>query len=321
MSHRDDDAGDPPQEPPHRLELFCESGWGISQGINLENVWQANGKMPLPIAFDNVECIMQPIKNNVKYFMCLVGNQVRFTVPPCYPSWTEVPEEQRARLRSIIKSDEYRTVCAAVDRLAADCYQDYKLKAHNHLKAHGPSCPYDKMSSEDWQKCIDFLTSPTFVERSTKNKVNRDKTKYSSMQGSKSFSVTRYDEDKLVELRDTQQIGVASSSASLDERAIAKEVLGERRGHVRRVGRISKGTSPSLDSTTTSKTPQETFHQFSGDPQHDNPRFAMYEAQLRRMLQKIELVKNSIPRVVPEKDENENENEDEDEGLGGFVDF
>ncbi|KAL2541610.1 Uncharacterized protein Adt_02588 [Abeliophyllum distichum] len=320
MSHRDDDAGDPPQEPPHRLELFCESGRGISQGINLENVWQANGKMPLPIAFDNVECIMQPIKNNVKYFMCLVGNQVRFTVPPCYPSWTEVPEEQRARLRSIIKSDEYRTVCAAVDRLAADCYQDYKLKAHNHLKAHGPSCPYDKMSSEDWQKCIDFLTSPTFV---------RDPETQQWLGIIESFWTFRTFQDgnwvnlqdKLVELRDTQQIGVASSSASLDERAIAKEVLGERRGHVRRVGRISKGTSPSLDSTTTSKTPQETFHQFSGDPQHDNPRFAMYEAQLRRMLQKIELVKNSIPRVVPEKDENENENEDEDEGLGGFVDF
>ncbi|KAL2491265.1 Uncharacterized protein Adt_26893 [Abeliophyllum distichum] len=126
---------------------------GISRGINLEKVWQANGKMPLPIAFDNVERTMQPIGNNAKYFTTLVGNQVRFTVPPCYPSWTEVPEEQRARLHSIIEGDwspdEYRAVCAAVDRLAADRYHDYKLKAHNHLKAHEPSRPYGEMSAKD----------------------------------------------------------------------------------------------------------------------------------------------------------------------------
>ncbi|KAL2542634.1 hypothetical protein Adt_03612 [Abeliophyllum distichum] len=59
-------------------------------------------------------------------------------MPPCYPSWTEVPEEQRAKLCSIIESyfdlqgdrlpDEYRAVCAAVNHLAADRYQDYKRK-------------------------------------------------------------------------------------------------------------------------------------------------------------------------------------------------
>ncbi|KAL2525437.1 Uncharacterized protein Adt_10491 [Abeliophyllum distichum] len=101
--------------------------------------------MPLPIAFDNVECTMQPIGNNAKYFMRLVGNQVRFTVLPCYPLWTEVQEEQRLRLHRIIEGDrspdEYRAVCATVDRLAADRYRDYKLKVHNHLKAHGPSRP------------------------------------------------------------------------------------------------------------------------------------------------------------------------------------
>ncbi|KAL2533364.1 hypothetical protein Adt_06715 [Abeliophyllum distichum] len=73
---------------------------------------------------------------------------------------SEVPEEQRTRLCSIIESyfdlqgdrlpDEYMAICAAVDRLVADRYCDYKLKAHNHLKAHRPSRPYDEMSAEDW---------------------------------------------------------------------------------------------------------------------------------------------------------------------------
>ncbi|KAL2487048.1 hypothetical protein Adt_31804 [Abeliophyllum distichum] len=128
--------------------------------------------MPLPIAFDNVERIIQSIENNAKYFTRLVGNQVRFTVSPCYPSWTEVLEEQRALLRCIIESyfdlqgdrlpDQYRAVCATVDYLAANRYRNYKLK------------------------------------------------------------------DKLVELKKTQQTQVVSSGASLDERAIIKEVLGER---------------------------------------------------------------------------------------------
>ncbi|KAL2526657.1 hypothetical protein Adt_11711 [Abeliophyllum distichum] len=131
--------------------------------------------------------------------------------------------------------DEYRAVCATVDCLAADHYRDYKLKVHNHLKAHGPSRPYGDMSVEDWQKCIDFFTSPNFV-----------------------------------------------------------------------------GTYPSLDSTAASKPPQGTSHKFSGDSQNDDPRFAMYEVQLRRMQRKIELLKNSIQGVVPE----EVEENDGDEGLG-----
>ncbi|KAL2474907.1 Uncharacterized protein Adt_35643 [Abeliophyllum distichum] len=234
---------------------------------------------------------MQPIGNNLKYFTCLVGNEVRFTVPPCYPSWTE----------GDWSSDEYRVVCAAVDHLVADRYRDYKLKAHNHLKLHGPSRSYDEIFAKDWQKCIDFFTSPTFVERSSKNKVNRGKATYPSVQGSKSFSATCYDE-------------VASSGASLDERAIAKEVLGERRDHVHGVGRVPKDTSPSLDLTAASEAPQETSHQFSRDPQNNDPQFAMYETQLRQMQREIELLKNSIPVVVPKEDENG----DEDEGLGDF---
>ncbi|KAL2497896.1 hypothetical protein Adt_23446 [Abeliophyllum distichum] len=145
MSHRGDGVEDPPQQPPHRLDSTCEFG-------------EIHHALVLPF-MENEERTMQPIWNNTKYFTCLVGNQVRFTTPSCYHSWTEVPEEQRARLRSIIKSyfdpqgdqslDEYWVVCAAVDRLVADRYHDYNLKAHNHLKAHGPSRPYGEMSVED----------------------------------------------------------------------------------------------------------------------------------------------------------------------------
>ncbi|KAL2465182.1 Uncharacterized protein Adt_41033 [Abeliophyllum distichum] len=159
----------------------------ISRGINLEKVWQANGKMPLFIAFDNIEQTMQSIENNAKYFTRLVENYVRFTVSPCYPSWTEVPEEQRAGLHRII-------------------------------------------------------------------------------------------EHKLVDVRETQQIYVASSGASIDERTIAMEVFRECRGHVYGVGRVPNVSSSSLDSTVASNVPRGTSNQFCEDAHNDDPRFAMYEA-------------------------------------------
>ncbi|KAL2470913.1 hypothetical protein Adt_39049 [Abeliophyllum distichum] len=94
-----------------------------------------------------------PNENNAKYFTHLVENQVRFTMPPCYPSWKDVPDEQQTQLCSIIEDDrspdEYRVVCATIDCLAAYRYLDYKLKVHNHLKEHGSSCPYDEMSVEE----------------------------------------------------------------------------------------------------------------------------------------------------------------------------
>ncbi|KAL2505167.1 hypothetical protein Adt_20788 [Abeliophyllum distichum] len=172
MSHGGDGASDPPYQLPCRLVSACESG-----------------QREEATSFDNVKHTTQPIENNTKYFTRLVGNQVKFTVLPCYPSWTEVPEEQRARLRGII-------------------------------------------------------------------------------------------EDKLVELRETQQTQVTSSDVSVDEHAIAKEA------------------------------PEGISHQFSGDPQNDDPWFAMYEAQLRQMQRDIQRLKDSIPGVVLESDE------DEDKGLG-----
>ncbi|KAL2480128.1 Uncharacterized protein Adt_33094 [Abeliophyllum distichum] len=151
MVHEGDGAGDPLPQVPYHLDSTCESApqskrQVISRGINPEKVWQANGKRLLPITFDNVKYTMQPIKINEQYFTCLIGNQVKFIVPPCYHSWTESYFD----LQSDWSPDEYQMVYAAVDRLVANFYGDYKFKAHNHLKEHGPSRPYGKLSTEQW---------------------------------------------------------------------------------------------------------------------------------------------------------------------------
>ncbi|KAL2505330.1 hypothetical protein Adt_20951 [Abeliophyllum distichum] len=106
--------------------------------------------------FNNVEHTMQPIGNNSTYFTHLVGNQVRFTMLPCYPSCIESYFD----LQSDRSPDKYWAVCVAV---AADRYRDYKLKVHNHLNEHGPSHPYSELSVEDLQKYNDIFTSSTFM--------------------------------------------------------------------------------------------------------------------------------------------------------------
>ncbi|KAL2527224.1 hypothetical protein Adt_12278 [Abeliophyllum distichum] len=117
--------------------------------------------------------------------------------------------------------------------------------------------------------------------------------------------------DKFVDLRETQQTQGASSGALLDEHAIVNEVLGERRGHIKGLDEFRRAPLPPYIRPLHRRAPQVTFHQFFGDPQNDDPQFAMYEAQLHRMQQKIELLKNSISVIVPE----ENDNEDVDKGL------
>ncbi|KAL2481048.1 hypothetical protein Adt_34014 [Abeliophyllum distichum] len=99
---------------------------------------------------------------------------------------------------------------------------------------------------------------------------------------------------KLVEIRQTQQTQVAYSSASVDERTIAKEVLEEQQGHVCWVERDPNGTSPFLDSTATSNAPRRTSNQFFGDSQNDDPRFAMYKVQLRRMEMAIQRLMTNL---------------------------
>ncbi|KAL2532484.1 hypothetical protein Adt_05835 [Abeliophyllum distichum] len=219
------------------------------------------------------------------------GLRVWFTVPPCYPLWTEVLEEQWTRLGGSVTR------------------RDYKLKAHKHLKEQRPSRPYSKLFVEDWQKSIDFFTSPTFVERLTKNKTNQGKAKYPSVQGSKSFSAMHYDEYKLVALRETQQTQVDSNGTSVDERAITKEVLENDEDRSVGLDGFPNGTSLSIDSTAASKAPRGTSNQFSGDPHNEDPWFALYEAQLCQIERTIQHLmanmKHSIPGVVPEKNEND----------------
>ncbi|KAL2486877.1 hypothetical protein Adt_31633 [Abeliophyllum distichum] len=175
ISHGGDGTGDPPHLLPYRLHSSYESvplskGRGISRGINLEKVWQANGKRPLSITHT-----MQSIENNAKYFTRLVGT--KSGSPYCLTTLHGQRFQRRsghsyvASSRATLIFDKYRAVYITVDHPVADHYHDYKLKTHNHLKEHRLSRPYGELSVEEWQKCIDFFTNPTFVLRQMKRTI------------------------------------------------------------------------------------------------------------------------------------------------------
>ncbi|KAL5553357.1 hypothetical protein UlMin_040758 [Ulmus minor] len=207
--------------------------------------------------------------------------------------------------------EQYHYVRLGIDRMAQDRYRDYKYKVHQHFKLKGADEPYKQMSEEVWKKCVERFTSRKFLERSKKNESNRSKAKYPSSQGTKSFSALRYDmrnreteewptlvsswktfhtnkkgewvnataAQDYEELQ-TQTQEAMSSGTEVDERAVTRRVLGERRGHEKGVGRILKGLGSSPSSTTRSRTSYGAGFSSSGPSQEE---FAAMQAQFAAM--------------------------------------
>ncbi|KAL2505582.1 hypothetical protein Adt_21203 [Abeliophyllum distichum] len=72
MSHGDDGAGDPPHQPPRRFDSSYKftppsKRYGISRGINLEKVWQANEKKHFPSCstMSNIQCSRSRITRSI----------------------------------------------------------------------------------------------------------------------------------------------------------------------------------------------------------------------------------------------------------------
>ncbi|KAL2471994.1 Uncharacterized protein Adt_40130 [Abeliophyllum distichum] len=122
---------------------------------------------------------------------------------------------------------------------------------------------------------------------------------------------------------------VASSSASVDECAIAKEVLGERRGHVCAVGWVPKDTSPSHHHSIflgplLAKPPGQ-IRPLHRKPHEEHTissleiskimifglqcmKLSCAEWRMERTIQRFTAnLKHSIPKVLPEEEEDEDD--------------
>ncbi|KAL5580670.1 hypothetical protein UlMin_013112 [Ulmus minor] len=135
------------------------------------------------------------------------------------------------------------------------------------------------MSDEDWAKCVQLFSSEKFRERSKKNKANREKSRYPSLHGTRTYAAVRHAKrnpetqqlpsivesfktyhttkkgqwvNEVAEQDYAQTQEATSSGAEVDEHEMTRRVLGERRGHQRAVGRLLRGDRSSFATTAAS---------------------------------------------------------------------
>ncbi|KAL5570056.1 hypothetical protein UlMin_026631 [Ulmus minor] len=302
MSHGGDGGADPPQRGGLRLPTQCESSQtrktrGTAKGLKLQSAWQANQGKPLPVEFDWRQRTMAPIGPNSELVSRFISSHLKQHVGPYYSNWDEVPVHFKEQLWNAIQcyfdmqrdysEAQLRVLRLSIDRTAKDRYHDYKYKVHCHYKMEGAEIPFKEMSVEDWAKCVELFSSKKFKDRSEKNKANREKSRYPSLHGTRTYAAARHakrnpetqqlpsivesfktyhttkkgewvnevaeqDYARLTQELEAQTQEAASSGAEVDEHAVTRRVLGERRGHQRAVGRLLRGDGSSFASTATS---------------------------------------------------------------------
>ncbi|KAL8215988.1 hypothetical protein R6Q57_022825 [Mikania cordata] len=142
--------------------------------------------------------------------------------------------------------------------IQADCanrYKDRKTKLKKHFdKEEGydnteraKQNPPKGMDPEAWVQVIDgFFTTSTYKNRSLKNIANRSKQLYGSYHGTQSYAPRRYDEENITDELNKAKSTSGGDDTPVDEVELLERSLGQRRGHVRGVGRTGKSITPNL---------------------------------------------------------------------------
>ncbi|PWA33156.1 hypothetical protein CTI12_AA624930 [Artemisia annua] len=80
-----------------------------------------------------------------------------------------------------------------------------KFKEHMFVNGEGYEHPQERkqfppgdMALSEWNKYVDYVTTPKHMARAEKNKANRKKQLYSSNHGTKSYDASRFDEVRKV---------------------------------------------------------------------------------------------------------------------------
>ncbi|XP_062107360.1 uncharacterized protein LOC133818483 [Humulus lupulus] len=208
-----------------------------------------------------------------------------------------------------------------------DRYRNKKTLRHEHFEKHynGPedwdkvlNNPTNDVNKEKWKQICQLFTSPQFIARSIKNKENRKKQKYSTMQGTKSLAAIRFEKtnpDLIESWKDyhwkkatndfvnddarqdyeklkadfelqTQQTSTDASNndspSSVDQVEVLQKVLGQRRGHVRGVGRKLKGSGSGSSSTQHSH-----FSESQVLPHHSREYIEKLENNLQKLTDQV----------------------------------
>ncbi|KAL8248461.1 hypothetical protein R6Q59_005329 [Mikania micrantha] len=223
-------------------------------------------KKPLPLAVTTDENQYRFVGDNSSDFIRLISNEVGKTVHFYYVSWQDVPNEYKQAiyptlfeffdLQALQDEGLWEGVKLGINAECARSYKDRKQKAKKHFLANGgyeniekaKNFPPEYMNQSEWVELIDKLfKSDAYMKRSEKNKANRSKQRYPSFHGSESYSQKRWTEQRIQ--NEARRLGDNSSSEISDEYDVMKHALGERRGHIREVGRVVKSVPAEMSSS------------------------------------------------------------------------
>ncbi|KAL8247629.1 hypothetical protein R6Q59_008845, partial [Mikania micrantha] len=351
--HGGDGGDEPPHRHPYRVPTSCESSKptkrrSSGKNLNLYDKFQKNGSRPLPIEFDFSSNLYRAVGENDQLFIRLISNEVDRHSPFHYRNWQEVPGDVKMSILTTLhnyfdmaqyhNTEYWDGIKLGIQADCANRYKDRKTKL---------------MTTQKEPSRI-FLRAWAQKSGSLKNTANRSKQLYGSYHGTQSYAQRRYDEVKeggvpqhVEGWRDmhfkgssgwynqlaeqhweniSDELNKAKSTSGgddtpVDEVEVLQRSLGERRGHVRGVGRKVKSITPDL--------PPHMYHHAANELQQQladaNVRWAEQQCINEMMQQQINKLmsmqggQGSSSFYYPgfktnqEKDQEEEEDEDEDE--------
>ncbi|XP_060961590.1 uncharacterized protein LOC115712836 [Cannabis sativa] len=206
----DGDGRDPPD--PSRVPSSCEAvpppvrkGRGVAANANLEKKRREAGK-PLPVEVDleTGKVVGTEASNYVRF----LGQQVSMLCPGGHLNFSDVPQQykdqvlNRVRYYFDIDGNPHRDLLmGTLYSVMAERYSERKTLRHKHFKQHYKKpedwdtvlkFPPDYLNTETWKPVCELFVSEAFLNRSTKNKSNRQLMKYPTTQGTKSLASIRH---------------------------------------------------------------------------------------------------------------------------------
>ncbi|KAL8241772.1 hypothetical protein R6Q59_012074 [Mikania micrantha] len=286
--HGGDGGDQPPHGDPKRLLLGCESCNATEKTFKRKKhqtrkKFEKNNYMPLSIEVEDEGGQYKFVGENCSDFIRLISNEVGKVAPFHYTSWQNVPEY--FDLDSLRNTDQWEGIRLGIHAECQRAYKDRKQEFKKHFDSVGGyedvekarTKPPEELDRHAWEQLINQLfLNPDFRKRSEKNKLNRSKQRYTSFHGSKSYAQRRHmdgtggievfkethykagegwvneiaesDYDIMQEelKRCTQESG---DSESVNQLECMERALGQRRGHIRGVGRVVRHPTPDVSST------------------------------------------------------------------------
>ncbi|GJY50394.1 pyruvate kinase, partial [Tanacetum coccineum] len=250
-----------------------------TRNLRLKAITDKSGPVSIRFEFGDRETLM-PFGEHVAHCANYLGELVR-ELPLHYPSWRQVPAEQKARvmarigtqfdMRPHMESDRWPLIYAAIQQHLQKIYNGKKAALKERHWIPDSDGTYDlerirlsrpsHISEVNWDAQIAFWNDPKNRARATQNKQNRAKSKVVCRQGSRSIAALRDMHMESSATREYQSLihtfflthteemlrlqGLGSNTETgvpyTEDEIMAIVRGGKQRGHIPGVGRVLPG--------------------------------------------------------------------------------